>query len=97
MEITEFMDTNEILVTFNGNSETTINIKERVNNYVQNQIASNESSYLISDDTWNDYVEYLKNQQTQRKSKLIPLTCAIGFSGGYGESGNLYKLCHYEE
>ncbi len=97
MEVTDFVNTDEILVTFGGDNETTINIKERVNNYVQNQIASNENSYLISEDTWTDYVEYLKNQQTQRKSKLIPLTCAIGFSGGYGESGNLYDLCHYEE
>lgn len=92
---TQFEDVT-MQITFEG--QEPIDITQRITSYVANQIESNADANIIDDDTWDDYVEYLKNQQDQRKSKLIPLTCAIGFSGGYGdENSDLYKVCHYQD
>ncbi len=87
-----------ITVTFSdGETETTVDINEKVDNYVNRIIAQTASSYTIDDDTWEDYVEYLTNQTELRTTKLIPITCAVNFSSGWGdESSNLYKVCNYE-
>ena len=65
----------------------------RINKYVYQQIEKNKSSFEISEDTWEDYYEYLVNQADERETKLIPESCALGFltGEGYEEGG----ICRY--
>lgn len=74
-----------------GNQE--IDVTTRINKYVYQQIEKNKSSFDISKDTWETYYDYLVNQEAERKTKLIPETCALNFlSGkGYDEGG----VCRY--
>ncbi len=87
---TSDLGTSNIVVKY-GDKE--VNWTEKINKYVYQQIEKNASSYTISEDTWEEYIEYLENQEAQRATKLIPETCAVGFSSGDGyEIGG---VCYY--
>ena len=80
----------DIIVKY-GDKE--VNWTEKINKYVYQRIEKNASSYTISEDTWEEYIDYLKNQETQRATKLIPETCAVGFSSGTGYDAE--GVCYY--
>ncbi|MBR1581464.1 MAG: hypothetical protein IJ656_00345 [Bacilli bacterium] len=79
-----------VTVTVSGGKET--NVTEIINKYVYKEIAKNEKNFKIDNKTWKDYLTYLENQKQERKTKLIPETCALGFASGTGyEDGGICK------
>ena len=75
-----------------GDTTVTKDITEKIDKYVKREIAEhNTSSFTISAETWEGYADYLRNQQEERKTKLIPETCAIGYWDGDGYE----TICKY--
>lgn len=88
----ETVNTSETSIKLNI-GDTEIDVTTRINKYVYQQIEKNKSSFEISTDTWDDYYNYLVNQESERKTKLIPEACALGFLSGEGyEEGG---ICRY--
>lgn len=89
VETANASSTTDIVINVAGSS---VNVTERINKYVYQQIEKNKSTFDISEETWKEYVEYLKNQETERSTKLIPEACALGYWTGKGyEDGGICK------
>jgi hypothetical protein len=82
------------------NTISGVNIGERITNYIDQKRKSSEYSLLESNNqTWDNFIEQLEVQQSQRKTKLIPETCALHFKEGFKDNANatVKEACYHEK
>ena len=82
------------------NTISGVNIGERITNYIDQKRKSSEYSLLESNNqTWDNFIEQLEVQQSQRKTKLIPETCALHFKEGFKDNANatVKEACYNEK
>jgi predicted transcriptional regulator len=85
-------------VTFNTISG--VNIGDRISSYISEKRNSTENSLRTTNiETWDSFVEQLEVQQSQRKTKLIPETCALHFKEGFKNNSDstVVEACYYEK
>src|SRR5574344_1909298 len=83
-------------VTFNTISG--VNIGDRISSYISEKRNSTENSLRTTNiETWDSFVEQLEVQQSQRKTKLIPETCALHFKEGFKNNSDstVVEACYY--
>ena len=82
------------------NTISGVNIGERITNYIDQKRKSSEYSLLdTNNQTWDGFIEQLEVQQSQRKTKLIPETCALHFKEGFKDNANatVKEACYHEK
>ena len=82
------------------NTVSGVNIGEKITNYIEQKRNSSEYSLDESNtETWNTFIEQLEVQQSQRKTKLIPETCALHFKEGFKNNADetVREACYYEK
>ena len=82
------------------NTISGVNIGGRITNYIDQKRKSSEYSLLESNNqTWDNFIEQLEVQQSQRKTKLIPETCALHFKEGFKDNANatVKEACYNEK
>ncbi len=82
------------------NTVSGVNIGERITKYIDQKRKSSEYSlYDTNTQTWDNFIEQLEVQQSQRKTKLIPETCALHFNEGFKDNGDatVKEACYHEK
>jgi len=85
-------------VTFNTISG--VNIGDRIAAYIDEKRNSTKNDTRVANiDTWESFIEQLEVQQSQRKTKLIPETCALHFKEGFKDNADstVKEACYYEK
>lgn len=97
--IYEWLIGDQLAVNFNNVNG--VNIENMIDNFINLKKVANESDERQSNiTTWDSWIETLAVQQNQRKSKLIPETCALNFRTGFknfDEDSIVRKACYYEK
>lgn len=84
----------------NFNTISGSNIGEKIYSYIEQKRDSSEYSlYNTNTQTWNSFIEQLQVQQSQRKTKLIPETCALNFKSGFKNNNDptVVEACYHEK
>lgn len=82
------------------NTVSGVNIGDRITKYIEQKRQSSEYSlYDTNTQTWDNFIEQLEVQQSQRKTKLIPETCALHFKEGFKDNANatVKEACYHEK
>lgn len=82
------------------NTISNVNIGERISSYISTKRDSTELDLRTTNiTTWDSFIEQLEVQQSQRKTKLIPETCALHFSEGYKDNSDstVVEACYREK
>lgn len=89
---------NQLDISFNTISG--VNIGDRITSYISITRSSTENDLRTNNElTWSNFIEQLEVQQTQRKTKLIPETCALHFTEGFKTNSDevVKEACYYEK
>lgn len=89
---------NQLNVSFNKING--VDVKARIDNYVEEKRNSTTNSLRTTNiETWDTFIEQLEVQQSQRKTKLIPETCALHFEEGFKNNTDqtVVEACYYEK
>lgn len=82
------------------NTISGVNIGERITSYIEQKRNSSEYDLLNTNtQTWDNFIEQLQVQQSQRKTKLIPETCALNFKKGFENNPDsiVKEACYHEK
>ena len=80
------------------NTISGVNIGERIAKYIDEKRDSTDNDMRTTNiNTWNGFIEQLESQQSQRKTKLIPETCALHFKEGFKDNADatVAEACYY--
>ena len=75
-----------------------VNIGDRITNYINEKRNSTDNDTRTTNiQTWDNFIEQLEVQQSQRKTKLIPETCALHFKEGFKDNVDktVAEACYY--
>lgn len=82
------------------NSINGINMEERINNFIESKRNSTKNDTRVNNiETWDNFIEQLQVQQSQRQTKLIPETCALHFKEGFKNNPDqtVVEACYREK
>src|SRR5574344_219872 len=86
----------QLSVTFNTISG--VNVGDRITNYINEKRNSTDNDTRTTNiQTWDNFIEQIEVQQSQRKTKLIPETCALHFKEGFKDNADktVVEACYY--
>src|SRR5574344_289237 len=86
----------QLSVTFNTISG--VNVGDRITNYINEKRNSTDNDTRTTNiQTWDNFIEQIEVQQSQRKTKLIPETCALHFKEGFKDKADktVVEACYY--
>ncbi len=75
-----------------------VNIGDRITTYIEEKRNSTDNDTRTTNiTTWDGFIEQLESQQSQRKTKLIPETCALHFKEGFvnNDDPTVEEACYY--
>ena len=96
MRIYEWLEEN---LNIEYNEVDGVNLGDKIDEYIATARYTTAYDERTSNtDTWESFIELLEVQQSQRKTKLIPETCALHFKDGYkGHSDKVVEEACYHE
>jgi len=77
-----------------------IDIEARIDNFITAKRNNSTNEDRIANiETWDAFIEQLQVQQSQRKTKLIPETCALHFREGFKNNSDptVVEACYHEK
>lgn len=77
-----------------------LDLQARIDEHIQvTRDATDENLRVTNVTTWDEFIEQLQVQQSQRKTKLIPETCALHFKEGFKDNANslVKEACYHEK